>query len=257
MRAKAGSLLLMWLVGCSPVTLDDMEAPTLFVTASPSLQDLLIFLDEDGDDCPELSSQTRAHFNKVEVPLREAGGHRDSKFMGPGAHCAPTIFHTEGAELPPPLEGDVTRVVLTEGTTMLFAEAQSLCSRRTFRVVSPADGVLRPDTEVELEWQPATDTLLIDVITVSTPMFGGEVARLRDGTLQVEGNRFRFRMPPLSQPVDGPGKLVIHNFSNPEGGGLYRLYRPQVTRCEGFVRCDFECLYLDVQWDVPVTVQSH
>jgi hypothetical protein len=253
MRAKtqyAGSLLLMMVLGgCGPVALEDMKAPAVWVAAPGRFGgELLINLGEAGDDCPDLSTQARASFNDVEVPMMNAGQWVDGSFLGPSAHCAPTLFRLEKDAMAPVLGDGPTRVSITEGTKTFHAEVQALCAPRRFTVSSPADGVLRPGDEVELEWQPATDELLVETIRVVTPVFTEPVAHRGDGSLRVEGNRMRFRMPELGARVEGPAELVLN--SGEEGP-----YRHSVTRCEGFVQCDFVCWFPELQRSIQVTLQ--
>ncbi|QRN94488.1 hypothetical protein JRI60_35950 [Archangium violaceum] len=256
MRTKiqgVGSLLLLLLWGCGPVTLEDMKAPILWVATPPATgpgsKELLITLKEGGEDCPNLSNQMRAYFNDVEVPMSHAGQWSNgSIIMGPGPRCFSTLFRAEGNGLPSTLGDDVTRIHITEGGKTLHAEIQGLCAPRRVTVRSPASGVLRPGDEVELEWQPATDEVLVQGVTLATSTSAHDVARLSDGTLQVEGNRLRFRLPQLTGAREGTAELRLTSGS--EGD-----YRHRVTRCEGFVQCHFECRYPQVQRTVQVTLQ--
>jgi hypothetical protein len=245
--------MLLW--GCGPVTLEDMKAPILWVAAPPATgpwsRELLITLTEGGEDCPDLSNQTRAYFNDVEVPMIHAGQWTNGSIMGPGPRCYSTLFEAEGNGLPQPstLGEDVTRIRITEGDKTLHAEIQDLCAPRRFTVSSPVGGVLRPGDEVELEWQPATDEVLVQTVTLANGTTAYEVARLSDGTLRVEGNRMRFRLPqPFIGAVEGWAELRLRSGS--EGD-----YRHKVTRCEGFAQCHFRCQHTDVERDLQVTLR--
>lgn len=247
-RRYASALLLLWLGGCGPVTLEEMKAPVLRLAVSPALPigtgEVVITLAEGGDDCPDLSSEARAHVNDVEVPLLSAGTWSRGGFLGPSAHCAPTLFRAESG-FPITQGEDVIRVRISEGTTRLEAEVQDLCRPRSFSLRAPEVGVLRSGDEVDLEWLPATDTLLVTSVTLRTGDSSREVARLDLGTLRVEGNHLRFRMPQLDIREEGVATLFLSN-------GEADLHRPQVTRCEGLTRCDFVCSFPDVQWLLAV-----
>ncbi len=258
MTRCASAVLMVMLWGCgSAVTLGEMKAPVLEVLVPPgALQDgysdsLLIFLSEGGDACPDLSSETQAFFNDVPVPLVEAGHWDDAWTLMPKADtCRPTYFLATEDEVPPNVSDDVTRVRVTEGATTLHAEVQHLCMPRSFAMSSPAGGILRPGDEVELEWQPGTDELFPERIILKTPSSSHDLARHGDGTLRVEGNRLRFRVPQLSNVTAGAAELIVRNDSR-------EFYRPHVTRCEGFTECQLKCQAQEPrQLSIPVMLQG-
>jgi hypothetical protein len=244
MRAmsRCVSLLLpLWLWGCGAVSLDEMKAPVIDVRVPPAstMDDrepwLHIELREGGTDCPDLSENTKAFFNDTPVPLTTAGHWNDSFLPGLSpSSCYSTLFTARGSSVPSNVGEEVSRVRLTEGDTTLHAEARGVCAPRRVTMLSPTGGVLRPGDTVELEWQPATDELFAS--TIITRAAGGvqELARVDNGTLQVEGNRLRFVMPALRGDIQGAAELF------PGHSGL-ELYRPHVTRCEGFAECQFHC----------------
>jgi hypothetical protein len=261
----AGSLWLMVMCGCGGLSLDEMKAPGLLVQVGSSDDDFMepyitlreIRENKDGEatqegDCPELSGGARAFINDVEVPLQSPGGWSSGSFMGPAAHCSPTVFQAGETALPVPGAEAVTRVHITEGDQTFIAETRGLCAPRSLAMRAPADGVLRPGQEVELEWQPATDVLLVQRVTLYTGAGSAYPVSLQSETLQIEGNRMRFRVPQFLRATDvGAATLRL------SADGDSDLYLPGLMRCEGFAECRFDCWVLRVPSSIAVTLQTH
>jgi hypothetical protein len=140
----------------------------------------------------------------------------------------------EGGDASAMIGGELTRVRMTDGDTTFLAEVQSLCVGRTFVLRSPADGIVRVGDEVDVEWTPATDALHVETLGITSQDPYQELLFLAvDGSLRVEANHLRFRMPAVPEGMEGPATLVI--------GSRDGYYRPAVTRCEGFTECHFSC----------------
>jgi hypothetical protein len=256
MRALTRCVTSLWIVvlwGCdSGITLAEMTAPILEVSSPRDEEDrLLIFLSEGAGGCPDLSSRTRAFFNDTEVPMTVAGHfeERGSFPIATPAKCHSTVFLTREGELPPNLRDDVTRIRLQEGATAFHTEALLVCAPRSITMTAPAGGELRSGDAVELEWQPTTDELFPRLVSLRGDGFAANLAKSSDGTLRVEGNRLRFRVPQLAANVKGAAKLEVR------GDSPLGVFQPQRTRCEGFAECRFNCdSALRFRASVPVTV---
>jgi hypothetical protein len=262
MTRNASLLLMLVMCGCGGLSLDEMKAPGLFMqTLNPFDEPVMkpyvtlreIQEREEGEaiekgDCPDLSGGTRAFVDDVEVPMEGPGGWHSGGFLGPAPYCSPTTFRTESS-LPLPGAEDVTRIRITEGDKTFIAETQGLCGPRSFRMSAPADGVLRSGVDVELEWLPATDILLVHRVIVGTQ--AGEVdLSLRSGTLQIEGNRMRFRMPFLATQATGEASISL------AAEGSYDLFHAGPTRCEGFAECRFQCWIRNQPSSIKVRAQG-
>jgi hypothetical protein len=259
MRALTRCVTSLWLVvlwGCdSGKTLAEITAPILQVS-HPSLdpkegvERLFIRLSEGAEGCPDLSGGTRAFFNDIEVPMAIAGHfkERGSFPIATPEKCHETVFMTREGELPHNLRDEVTHIRLEEDGTVFQAEAFLVCAPRSLTMTAPAGGVLRSGDEVELEWQPTSDVLTPRAVKLRGAGFFVDLAKSSDGTLRVEGNRMRFRVPPLAANVKGAAELEVL-------GESLRVAHPQVTRCEGFAECRFDCSSFPPE-KVPVTVQA-
>jgi hypothetical protein len=257
MRALIRCVTSLWLVvlwGCdSGKALAEITAPILKVShpplePKPWAERLFIRLSEGTEECPDLSGGTRAFFNDIEVPMSNAG-HFEERGSFPIAtpeKCHSTVFMTREGELPHNLRDEVTRIRLQEGDTVFHAEAFLVCAPRGLTMTSPAGGALRSGDEVELEWQPATDVLTPRAVKLRGAGFFVDLANTSAGTLRMEGNRLRFRVPQLAANVRGAAELEVL------GQSLY-VAHPQVTRCEGFAECRFDCSS-SIPSKVPVTV---
>jgi hypothetical protein len=233
------------------VSLGDLESPILSVSVEPKsrqfAKEVTLMLGDLGGGCEDYSSKMQAFFNDIEVPLQHAGGWVDGTFLGRSGNCVPSVFEAEGNGVMDIIGEELSRVRLTEGTTTLHAEARHVCTPRRFAMLSPADRALHPGDEVELEWQPATDELTIESVTLHHLGWLHDAARLSDGTLRVEGNRIRFRVPQLDVRTEAPATLSLYSGS----GSLHRF---AVTRCEGFAQCSFDCVLEDEQDSLEVTL---
>lgn len=257
---RCASLLLLAMIwGCGPggLTLGEMKAPVLDVVLPPLEPDrwsnhLTIRLGEGGEECPDLSSDTKVFFNDKPIDLGGAGHWEEpSDFLWrTGGYCVDTHFGAEEDELPKNLRDDVTRIRMTEGAATFHAEARGVCVPRSVAMSSPAGGVLRPGDEVTLAWEPVTDELLVDLIRLKTRTSSAtqQLARLDDGTLRVEGNLLHFRVPQLNPFPEGAAELLLF--------GSHDEFRPQITRCEGFTECHFKCGSEVQTWSVPVTLKA-
>lgn len=262
MRALTRCVTSLWIVvlwGCDPGRpLAELTAPSLVVRL-PGLEEqkwpesLAIYLSDGGEGCPDLSSRTEAFFNDTEVPMTTAGHfkERGSFPIATPESCVSTVFVTGADDLPSNLRDEVTRIRLEEGDTTFHAEAFLVCTPRSITMTAPADGVLRSGDEVELEWQPATDVLSPGNVWLRGTGFAVQLAGSSGGTVRVEGNRLRLRIPQLPAGAKGAANLQV--FGHPRTG----LYQPQVTRCEGFAECLFWCgAPPHPTASVPVTVQA-
>jgi hypothetical protein len=257
MRALTRCVTSLWLVvlwGCdSGKTLAEITSPILEVSLPPldpkEWEDrLFIDLSEGAGGCPDLSGGTRAFFNDIEVPMSIAGHfkERGSFPIGTPENCYSTVFMTREDELPHNLRDELTRIRLQEGDTVFHAEAFLVCAPRSLTMTAPAGGMLRSGDEVELEWQPASDVLTPRAVKLRGAGFFVDLANTSSGTLRVDGNRLRFRVPPLAANVKGAAELEVL-------GESLRAANPQVTRCEGFAECRFNCSSFPPS-KVPVTV---
>lgn len=253
LRRSAVWLLGLTAAGCGgELSLSEMQAPVLevrsYIYPSGAPPRLTLTLREGQGGCPTLSSKMRAYANDVEVPLLFAGrwlegGPGIPSSLGGGSTCLESLFELEPGTEAFSLLGDGLRIRLEEGESTFEAETPSYCSAsRGFTPLAP-DVVLRPDAEVTLEWQPATDELNIDEVWLEADGQGERyrqvfsVARLDDGTLHVEGNRLRFRMPQVPERFHGPGELAFSLGPDSQSG----FSRFRVSRCEGFAECFFSC----------------
>ncbi|WP_164011887.1 hypothetical protein [Pyxidicoccus trucidator] len=192
-------------------------------------------LEHDGAECVTMSSDVKAFVNDIEVPLVIPGGvDADTG----GCHIILFALESDRDALPFPVFDDgLTRVRITDGDTHLEADIASLCTPRTFALRTPADGVLRAGTEVDIEWLPATDELLVETVQVSRSVERRIDFRAAEGKLQAAGNHVRLTWPQLPEDWTGPATLWLE-------GGLHREtqpYRNPAQRCDGFVSCQVDC----------------
>ena len=183
-----------------------------------------------GGGCLSVPSSLEASMNGKPMTVASRGG--ESKLVE--GKCEQVVFHG-----PIPAETDaVTTFVLEEGEERYVAEFQNLTTPISLRLVSPADGVVRPGQTVVVDWTPTT--------------FKGEAARtpyprFLDATdkmhvLQASwgqgGSSLSFPLPADVAP--GAGQLDVDPFA------------PAVSRCD-FASCGAEGVKPAL---LPVTVSA-
>ena len=133
---------------------------------------------------------------------------------------------------------------VTDGESTRVVEMGSLCAPRTLRVVTPADGLLRPGEPLELQWEPATDTLA-PMHLIFQEEGGPWLAQAAPDLL---GTRLTLTAPPrpsTSKPVVLWPTTAL--------GTPDPAFKVPVNRCD-FDRCDMQCgasvpiQSLPVQW---------
>jgi hypothetical protein len=101
-----------------------------------------------GGGCLSVSPSLEVTLNGKRMTVTSRGG--ESRLVE--GKCEQVLFHG-----PPPAETDaVTTFVLEDDGKRYVAEFQHLLTPITLRLVSPADGVVRPGQTVVVDWEPAT-----------------------------------------------------------------------------------------------------
>ncbi|MFP2906032.1 hypothetical protein ACLESD_13425 [Pyxidicoccus sp. 3LFB2] len=222
-----------------PAKLADLKGLRLEVNVNPfdkSYVQRFVYLElgHDGTRCVTLSDEVKAFVNDVEVPLVLPGGVDEDT-----GNCHLILFALESEQdaLPfPTFDEGLNRIRITDGETHLQADFANLCTPRSYALRTPADGVLRPGDDVDIEWLPATDELVVDAVEVSA---SGRFVQLHaaKGELRTEGNHVRLQWPQLPSHWNGPATLSLKGATETTNDP----FRNPPQRCEGFTSCQADC----------------
>lgn len=172
-----------------------------------------------GGGCLSVSPNLKVTMNGQPMTVTSTGGEPQVE----GMRCRDPLFHG-----PPPAETDaVTTFVLEDDEEKYVAEFQNLLTPISLRLVSPADGLVRPGQMVVVDWQP--DTFKGEEGSTPYPRLWDATDKMH--TLQATWGQGRTSMsiPIPAEAAQGPGKLDVDAFT------------PAVSRCD-FESCHPEAV---------------
>lgn len=163
-----------------------------------------------GGGCLAVSPNLEVTMNGQPMTMTSRGGEPELK----GMRCQDPLFHG-----PLPAETDaVTTFVLEDDEEKYVAEFQNLITPIALRLVSPADGLVRPGQTVVVDWQP--DTFKGEEGSTPYPRFSDATDKVH--ALQATWGQGRTSMS-IQIPAEvapGPGRLDVDPFT------------PAVSRCD-------------------------
>ncbi len=197
--------------------------------------------------CPSVGSGSRLTVNGEPVELQYFGGTKWTSTYGfPSTYCE----RAQGVGVAHASADGIDRIVLQDGwTKVVDIEVRALLAERRLELVTPADGIIHPDSDVTLRWVPDTDQLYFVPGDVVEPAgFGYDT-----------GGSWLY--PIESYTLDLP---LIHFHMSPsiaDGTGYFdvnpRYVEPLFLKCAGqYTTCNGHELQGWVRPTVDVTVSS-
>jgi hypothetical protein len=234
-RLMLGGLVAM-VAGCGGTSDLGASRPALWVgfryppTQGPDNYEVRLVGKDAGGGCLSVSRSLEVTMNGKRMSVTSSGGESEVQ----EGRCAEVLFHG-----PLPAETDaVTTFVIEDDGEKYVAEFQNLLVPISLRLVSPADGLVRPGQTVVVDWQPATFKGVED--RPPYPRFWdatGNVHALQ-GTWGQGGSSMSIPIP--AGVAQGTGELDLDPFA------------PAVSRCD-FESCGAE----DVKpAGLPVTISA-
>jgi len=246
MRSTLLPLLLLLLSACGP----DQTPVLLYVyppesTTSNKTEIEVNLGGHYGKYCGTVSSDATFVFDNTVLPVISRGGSSVSTdgFGGVRGNCGQPA--ARGTALPDRSGTDHVRVM--DGATVLVDADILLLTPRKLVVVSPADGIIRNNSDVVVRWEPQTDVLEMpepnDVVRPISfeqapdgPFLGG--AQITN--LNIDGSTFRFHVEGL--PPDPVNSILrahartVHPVGLPAEGSRFQNVQAELAFTNADVR---------------------
>jgi hypothetical protein len=218
---RCGYVLLSGVVvalsGCSDeIDIADLKLSSIYVEISPQLQgsnpDLKVglgFARAEGDDaCYELSSDTRATVDGIELTAVSLGGSVGDKSFTRSCDDS-AFFERRGVSLAS--SESTSKVRIEDGTGHIELAVTNLLVERKVSFLQPADGHFHAGEEVTLKWSPPIVGPADVSVEFFTPQSGGGSFRTEEVTISPEGDTLKFKAS--GGVVTASGELSVTVFT--------------------------------------------